>query len=92
MKDKKMRANRRWKEFDSAIDTLSRSALQPPVIVDAIIYVADTLEKCAQASEAVFGDESTPELALAIYDRVNIERIRLVDEHNARKKLDDHEE
>jgi hypothetical protein len=42
----------------------------PGDIRDAAVYVTDTLELSWSAAQAVFEEKATPELALAIYDRI----------------------
>lgn len=42
----------------------------PANVRDVAIYVTDTLDLCWAAAQAVFEDKATPEVALAIYDRM----------------------
>jgi len=42
----------------------------PANVRDVAIYVTDTLDLCWAAAQAVFEDKATPEIALAIYDRM----------------------
>lgn len=44
----------------------------PPDVRVAAIFVTDTLDLCWASAQAVFEDKATPELALAIYDRLRI--------------------
>jgi hypothetical protein len=48
--------------------SLSRSKC--PELKDAAIFVNDTLPLCLASAKSVFGDAATPEVALAIYDRI----------------------
>jgi hypothetical protein len=60
--------------FDRKLEAIR--SLAPECVVEASVYVTDTLDLCRTSAESVFGDEATPELALEIYDRVE-ERIEL---------------
>jgi hypothetical protein len=51
----------------------------PSNIRDASALVTDILELSWASAQAVFEEKATPELALAIYDRV-VEKIALCDE------------
>ena len=42
----------------------------PHKVEGAAIFVTDTLDLCLAAAVTVFEEKATPELALAIYDRV----------------------
>jgi hypothetical protein len=42
----------------------------PANVRDVAIYVTDTMDLCWAAAQAVFEDKATPEIALAIYDRM----------------------
>jgi hypothetical protein len=65
--------------FDRAIDGLSRGLNAPPHLSEAAVYVRDTFELSWKAAESVFGKHATPELAVAIFDRINAERKNLVE-------------
>lgn len=64
--------------FENKIELLNKfrprnSILGQPSISElrnAAIFVTDTLDLCFASAEAVFEKERTPEIALAIYDRV----------------------
>jgi hypothetical protein len=47
----------------------------PHKVRDAAVFVTDTLELSWASAQSVFGDKATPEIALAIYDRV-IDKMR----------------
>lgn len=42
----------------------------PENILDAAVYTNDTLNIAWLSAQSIFGDKSTPEIALAIYDRL----------------------
>src|SRR5260221_35716 len=42
----------------------------PAAVRDAAVFVTDTLELCWAARQSIFEDKATPEIALAVYDRV----------------------
>ncbi|HEY1755617.1 MAG TPA: hypothetical protein VGG72_09500 [Bryobacteraceae bacterium] len=42
----------------------------PTELSGAAIFVTDTLDLCKAAAEAVFEEKATPEITLAIYDRI----------------------
>lgn len=42
----------------------------PSAVRDAAIFVTDTLDASWKAAQAVFEDKASPEVALAIFDRV----------------------
>lgn len=54
--------------FDRKLDAWSREI--PPGVRDAAVFVTDTLDLSWASVQAVFEDQATPELALAIYDRI----------------------
>jgi hypothetical protein len=65
--------------FDKQLPSLHGTNV-PSQIVAAAVYVRDTMNLAKLAAESVFKDKATPELALAIYDRIDAERLRLVTE------------
>jgi hypothetical protein len=42
----------------------------PEDVVDAAVFVNDTLELSWASAQSVFGEKATPEIALAIFDRL----------------------
>jgi hypothetical protein len=58
--------------FDKKLD-LWRGYI-PGDVTDAAVYVVDTLELCWAGAMQVFEDKATPELALAIYDRLETKK------------------
>jgi hypothetical protein len=46
----------------------------PDSVRDASVFVTDTLDLSWASAQSIFEDKATPELALAIYDRV-VERM-----------------
>ncbi len=54
--------------FDRKLEVLKGRA--PAGVVDGAIFVVDTLDLCIAAAETLFEEKTTPELALAIYDRI----------------------
>lgn len=51
----------------------------PSFVRNAAIEVHDTFELAWFAAQDVFGEAAQPEHAIAIYDRINAERLRLRD-------------
>ena len=43
----------------------------PNEIRDASVFVTDTMELCRASAESIFEEKATPEIAIAIYDRIN---------------------
>lgn len=39
---------------------------------DASIFVTDTMDLCWVAAKSIFGEQATPEHAIAIYDRMQV--------------------
>lgn len=68
--------------FDRALSALNGVANVPPRLLDAAVYVRDTLDLSLKAAESVFGKRATPDIALAIFDRINAERKVLGDQAN----------
>ncbi len=61
--------------FDKKIEIMGRTASLNSVanqsnIVDAAIFVTDTIDLSQASAEALFEERATPDLALAIFDRV----------------------
>lgn len=54
--------------FDRFLDAHKNQI--PSEIHDAAIHVNDSLEICWLSAKNVFGDKATPEIALAMYDRL----------------------
>ena len=42
----------------------------PRDVTDAAIFVTDTLDVCWASAQSVFEERATPDIALAIYDRL----------------------
>ena len=63
-------------DFDLALENAGKALSRPPYIVDATVYVRDTLNLAWKAAESVFGKRATPEIALALYDRIHADRLR----------------
>ena len=63
----KMRARNMTTEFDKKLAAGTAGA---PEITHAASIVTVTLELCQASAQKVFGNQATPEAALAIYDRV----------------------
>lgn len=55
-------------DFDRKMER--RGSVVPPSTRDALFYVVDTLELCQSAAWSLWGNDATPEHALALYDRV----------------------
>ena len=60
--------------FDRALEAANRARNAPPHLIEAAVYVRDTLNLSWKAADSVFGKHATPEIALAIFDRINAER------------------
>lgn len=74
-------------DFDKHLKHLDGNALTPRHVVGAAVYVRDTLEVAWLAAQSVFKDRATPELAIAIYARIDEERRRLAAEADEALKL-----
>ncbi len=57
--------------FDAKLELLHRDPKTPEGLIDAAIYVVDTLGLAWAAAQSVFENRATPELALEIYDRID---------------------
>jgi hypothetical protein len=67
-------------EFDRHIDHLGRAANTPPCLVDAAVYVRDTLAVAWLTVPSVFKERATPELALAVYKHIDGQRFERLEE------------
>jgi hypothetical protein len=63
--------------FDRRVEILRGTMGVPDHLVDAAVYVNDTMEIARIIADDVFQDDATIEAALAIYDRIDRERLRL---------------
>ena len=54
--------------FDKKLDI--RGPYIPNEVKDSAIWVNDTLDLCWASAQSVFGEQATPELAVAILDKV----------------------
>ncbi len=61
-------------EFDNKLEAQKENI--PKDVLDAAVFVTDTMDLCVASADAIFDTKSTPELALEIYDRV-IEKMYL---------------
>lgn len=72
--------------ISGTIEMLSKSHRTPAFMVDAIIYVNDTLDTAVKvASETL--NSADPSVAMAVYDRLNAERLRLLGEYEAENNV-----
>ena len=55
--------------FDEKLKAQQNSI--PEEILGSSVWVTDTLDLCWASAKAVFEDKATPEIAIAIYDRIN---------------------
>lgn len=69
---------RRRVSFDDRVEKLGRIFGKPEHLVDALVYVHDTVDQAWVAALDIFGDEATPEVALKLYDRIHSRRLELV--------------
>ena len=67
-------------DFDKKIEQVERAIGSPPHVTEAAVYVRDTLEVAWLAAKSVFGNQANPDVALAVYDMMNEERLRLLDD------------
>jgi len=68
------------KRFQVRLDSMNRSWRGTEHTADAAVYVHDTLELAWLAATDLFGENVSPEIAVAIYDRMDEERLRRADE------------
>ncbi len=54
----------------------------PDDVRDAAIFVTDTMDLCWASAQSVFDKKATPEIAIAIYDRV----VKKLQEKNLRDR------
>ena len=60
--------------FDQRLQLLNRFAhLAPPHVVDAAVYVHDTMKTAQASARTLFGDTVSPEVVLAVFDRISQE-------------------
>lgn len=83
-----------YKDFDNRLTLLDKTRGKPQHIGDSLAYVHDTLETTWLSARVIFGEKATPEVALAIYDRVNAERLRRVGEEESelKRRLEEEED
>ncbi len=63
-------------KLDIVIDLLGKNSRAPEYMVDAVVYVNDTLDTAFRIASETLGS-TDPTVALSIYDRLN-ERLRQV--------------
>jgi hypothetical protein len=68
------------KRFAARLEKMNQSWRGAEHTSDAAAYVHDTLELAWLAASDLFGEKVTPEIAVAIYDRIDEERLRRSDE------------
>ncbi len=68
------------KRFAARIEAMNKSWRGPEHTADAASYVHDTLELAWLAATDLFGHEVSPEIAVAIFDRIDEERARRSEE------------
>ena len=61
--------------FAARLEKMNQSWRGAEHTSDAAAYVHDTLELAWLAASDLFGDKVTPEIAVAIYDRIDEERL-----------------
>jgi hypothetical protein len=60
-----------WRdEFDKMLDRLSKSSQTPATMAGSAAYVHDTLKLAWASARTIFGKTVSPEIALAICDRI----------------------
>jgi hypothetical protein len=60
-------------KFDEKIKSMNGSFSTPHKLVDAAVYVHDTIELAAASAQVLFGESVTPEIVLSIFDRISSE-------------------
>ncbi|MDD5227236.1 MAG: hypothetical protein PHN45_00390 [Methylococcales bacterium] len=60
-------------KFDERIKSMNGSFSTPHKLVDAAVYVHDTLELASASAQVLFGELVTPEIVLSIFDRISSE-------------------
>lgn len=57
-------------DFDARIDLINRCRETPPGLTASAAYVHDTLKLALASAHDIFDGAATPDIALAIYDRI----------------------
>lgn len=57
-------------KIDNPLDKHLKINRYPSYINDPVVWVADTMDIAWIAAQAVFEDKATPEIAVAIFDRI----------------------
>ena len=68
------------KRFQARVESMNRSWRGTEHTAEAASYVHDTLELAWLAATDLFGENVSPEIAVAIYDRMDEERLRRAEE------------
>jgi hypothetical protein len=68
------------KRFQARLESMNRSWRGTEHTAEAAAYVHDTLELAWLAATDLFGDKATADIAVALYDRIDEERLRRADE------------
>jgi hypothetical protein len=69
-----------WRDnFDKMLDGLSKSPQTPVAMADSAAYIHDTLKLAWASAKTIFGKNVSPEIAIAICDR-------MIGEQKARSK------
>jgi hypothetical protein len=68
------------KRFEARLDSMNKAWRGPEHTSDAASYVKDTLELAWFAATDIFGANVSPEIAMALYDRIDDERLRRAEE------------
>jgi hypothetical protein len=68
------------KRFQGRLDSMNKAWRGPEHTVDAAGYVHDTVELAWLAATDIFGRDVSPEIAIALYDRMDEERLRRAEE------------
>lgn len=56
--------------FDDLLDAYDRSVEAPPGLTASAAYVHDTIKLAQASAKDIFDGAATPDIALAIYDRI----------------------
>lgn len=66
-------------KFDKKLDVMQKLGGRggaPEGVYDAAVYVHDTLDLAVASAKTHFGEKVNPEVAIAIYELMNAERLR----------------
>ena len=65
-------------DFDKALERLAHAAQTPHRLAEAAAYVHDTLRLAKASAQTLFGKAASPEIALAVFDRIAARHAQLI--------------